>query len=928
MRFTLDAAVATYTTLVNPTRPIPHAVQRLTGISDATVRDAPHFNSVRAEVAEFIGDAAVVGHNVSFDLAFLAAEALEFPGPALDTLDLATLLDPTAGGYRLSALADRYGVAAPLQHRALADADLARQLFLVLDERLRALPPDLRRELLALAEPAGWSLATLLRDLLEEETPSRPTPAGRARPAPPAPREPEPPEGAAAAEKRPAALQRPDPAIWEAPDLAERVLAAGAGHPERFGAFERRDEQVGMLRAVADAVEAGRHLAVEAGTGTGKSLAYLIPTALHALREGEGVVVSTHTINLQEQLLANDVPVLRLLLRDVVGEEAAATLRVAPLKGRRNYLCLRRAEQERRGPAVPLREARLLGRILVWLRTTETGDRAELRVEQEEEEAWTRLSAEGEDCLAGGRCRFVRDGSCFLLRARRRAEQAHILVVNHALLLSDLAAGGTVLPRAGTVVIDEAHHLEDVATERLGARVSAASFHELLDAAQRSGARGAQAGLVAALAAAAGAVRALGATAAPVAQALHEDAAALARQTERARESIDPLFAALAAFVREQLGERYGEEQRLRVSGAQRAQPAWSRIEVLWEEAWTRLRALAEALASLEAPLLAAAGAGLREAEDLLGEALSLREALIERGAESGRLITELDPALVLWISSAPRRGTAQLSAAPLAIGPHLAEEFFSQRRCVILTGATLCSEARFDYLRERVGLAEADEARFGSPFDYRRAVQLLLPTDMPAPNERGYQSALEETLIDLAMASEGRALALFTSHAALRATAAGIRGPLEEAGILVLAQGLDGSPRRVLDALAQQAPAVVLGTASLWEGVDVPGPAVSLLVIARLPFAVPTDPVFAARSELYDDPFMRYALPQAIVRFRQGFGRLIRRRDDRGVVAVLDGRITGKGYGRAFVRSLPPVNVARLPLGGFGGATAAWLER
>ena len=913
VRFNLDRVETTFSTLINPGMPIPYVVEQLTGISDADVRDAPHFDSVRLDIEGFIADAAVVGHNVAFDLAFLEDAGIIPPGPAFDTFELATLLQPQEREHNLEALARRLGVETPVRHRALADAETSRQVFLALYHSARDLPADLLADLLALGACADWPLVELLREFVPARDVLRP--AGRVRPAPPG----EPATGVDASElpSRPPALGGVVPPLDG--DAAVRVLAAGARNPEPFGAFEERAEQIGMTRAVAQALGAGRHLVVEAGTGTGKTLAYLIPAALYALREGARVIISTNTINLQEQVLEKDVPALRRLLADAVGAEVAAALRVAPLKGRRNYLCRRRLLAERWAESNTTADVRLLARILLWLRTTETGDRAGFRLLPGEDAIWNRFSAEGEDCLAGGTCSFVRDGSCFLLRARRRAEAAHIVVVNHALLLSDLAAGGTALPAADTVIIDEAHHLEEEATQHLGASFSGESFREPLERLHRTGPRGAPAGLAAAVR---GKAQAAGCA----------DVAALAEAlpgaTRAAADALDSLFADLLAFTDEHSDDRFGAEQRLRLTAGRRAQPAWSRVEIVWESAWERLRALDDRLHRLHEALLEIAPSALPDAEDLAAEVDALRDLLADRAEQCGRLLTQLDDALITWLTASARTGAIRISAAPLRVADLLTEQLFGRRRCVVLTGATLSAEGRFDFLRHSVGLEEADEARFGSPFDYRRAVTLLLPTDVPGPADPAYGHAVQEMLIDLILASEGRALALFTSHAALRAAAKAIRRPLQEAGILVLAQGIDGAPARLLSTLAENPRAAVLGTASLWEGVDMPGPSVSLVVIARLPFSVPTDPVFAARSELFEDSFREYSLPRAIVRFRQGFGRLIRRRDDRGVVVVLDGRIIAKGYGEAFVRSLPPVSVRRLPARDLASFAAEWLHR
>ena len=932
VRFSLDGPLDEFTTLVNPGIPIPLQITQITGISDADVQDAPYFDSVRADVEAFLGESELVGQNLGFDLAFLEAAGVRPPGPIFDTLELAAVLEPARPDRSLGALAKRYGVPAPVAHRALADAETTRGVFLAQVQLARALPDDLLRDLVALEGDGGWSPAVLLREIAEARASL--VDAAHRRPEPPMPRArpldlvttAQPSQDAAA--PTPQVLpETPVAREGEAlslsaqalPEQALATLSAGAQHADLFGAFEQRAEQEGMTRAVAETLETGGQLLVEAGTGTGKSLAYLIPVALDALRSGRRVVISTNTLALQEQLLAQDVPALRTLLADVVGTQAAEGLRVAVLKGHGNYLCLRRTLHERSGGGVSALDARLLGRILVWLRETVSGDRAELRMTPPEAALWPRFSAEGSECLSDRNCPFVHDGRCFLLRARRAAEAAHVVVINHALLLSDLAAGGSAVPAADTVVIDEAHHLEDAATQHLGTTISSGMFAELLERAQRRTAQGRDAGLAGAVLAA---VEAIDRESAEGAQ-LRAVASALGPAVQAARDGMDRFFHLLRDFVAAQANGGMLAEQRLRLTRGLRAQPDWSNVEVGWEAAFEPLRAVDGALATLEQDLQAAG----EPFEELRADVEALRGSIAQTSEQAGRLLLHHDAATVVWLFVNGRSGEVSVNAAPLRVDDILQSELFSRRRSVILTGATLCTEGSFDFLRERLGLAEAREEHFGSPFDYRRAVRLLIPEDMPEPNNPAYQQSVARALIDLVRACDGRALALFTSHGALRATADAIRAPLEQTGIRVLAQGPDGSAAKVVQALTEDSRSVVLGTATLWEGIDVPGEAVSLLVIARLPFAVPTDPVYAARSELYETPFFNYAVPQAIVRFRQGFGRLIRRRSDRGVVALLDGRITHKGYGSSFLRSLPPTQEDHTSLAQLGTLAAEWLS-
>lgn len=899
VRFDPHGGCETFHTLVDPKRSIPYRIQRLTGITDDDVAGKPLFAEISADLEAFIGDDPIVGQNVSFDRTFLDRAGIAPRGPAFDTQELATILLPDLLEHNLRAIAGRLAIDFPVQHRALADAEAARQVFLALRERLCALPPALLDEAARIAAAVDWPISHLLREVLDE-MPALVTQDGPSlmhgvvRP----------PQKHGAALHADAADVQPVDA-----DEIERLLTTAARSVVE--GYEERPQQVQMARAVCDALNQNEELLVEAGTGIGKSLAYLLPAARYALDNGSRVVVSTNTINLQGQLLGQDIPIVRKLLPD------GDALQAAQLKGRRNYLCLLRWSNLRRAPSMTPDEARLLVRLLLWLPHTETGDRAELRLGQGEESVWNRLSAQNEACLAAP-CVFVKDGSCFLLRARRRAEAAHLLVVNHALVLSDVAVGGGVIPEYRHLIVDEAQHLEDEATNQFGFHAGEDDVASVLD---RISTRGG--GLVASLR---GSVRG------PIAQSvtgqeLLDLAGRAADAGDRARSLLPDFFLRLAGFVRQQNERGSDYDDRLLLTRAMRVQPDWADVELAWENLSAALRDALSTLQSIHSALQSPDAARLPDYEALLGETTELLLTGETLRVGIGAIVLHDDPNTVAWLTHGGRSGAgAGVSSAPLRVAELLQERLFSQKESTVLTSASLTSEGKFDYMRETLGLTEANELLLGSPFDYGSSTIVLVPQDMPEPNQPGYMASLQQALIELVRASRGRALALFTSHSSLRAAHAGIKRALEEEQILVLGQNIDGSPRQLIRALREHPRTLVLGAASFWEGVDVVGEALSLLIIARLPFSVPDDPVFQARSELYDDPFNQYAVPQAVLRFKQGFGRLIRRKTDRGVMAVLDGRIHTKSYGQAFLRSLPPCTVHRAPVVQMGALVTQWL--
>jgi DNA polymerase-3 subunit epsilon/ATP-dependent DNA helicase DinG len=901
--FDRDGVQDEYRTLIKPLHPPPYRVERLTGIHAAELQNAPHFAAVASEVAEFVGESPVVGQNIEFDTTFLARSGVWVAGAQYDTHDLAQLLLPGLHDYSLRGIAEHLGIEFPVRHRAHADADATRAVFLALRRRLADLPGWLLAEVQRLATAADWSLASLTAEVLAERPAGADTVAGLAS------------ELLAPLEDSGKPLNGGGTASVQDAEVIDLLRRAG-GLTEHFAAFEQRPEQEKMAQAVNRALTNGRHLLVEAGTGTGKSLAYLLPAALQAIRSRERVVVSTDTIGLQEQLIEKDLPVVRDLLSAMETEP----LRVASLKGRRNYLCLQRWSALRHTATSDKDEARLMARLLVWLGRTQTGDRAELNLHSSADAAWSRMTAENAPCLQIV-CPFVKNGTCFLYRARKRADAAHVLVVNHALLLSDIATGGHVLPPYQRLIIDEAHNLEDESTSRLAFSATEADLNDFLDRiGRRAGERAS--GLAGSINDAsrgnAGDLLTPGAYMAGV-------SASLVTAAARVRARLNEPYRLLARVLAEcGPDDRDPGDSRLLVTRSTRVQRLWSELEISAENLDAAMVDLMALLDDVRGML--EIDQGLLDQDAITGEVADLCQVGAELQYGWSHALLEEDPSLICWLERDRNSGEVALKTAPLEVAEVLRRELFEAKDSVILTSATLSTDDRFDFLRERVGLDDADELLLGSPFDFHASTLIALPNDLPDPNQAEFVPNISELLIETLRASQGRALVLFTSYGSLNGVYETIKAPLEQEGILVLGHGIDGSPRQMLAALRENPRTVLLGTASFWEGVDVIGEALSLLVIVRLPFAVPTDPIYQARSALYDEPFEQYAVPNAILRFRQGFGRLIRSKTDRGVLLVLDRRLRARAYGDTFLRSLPRCTLRDLASREVAGAVEEWL--
>jgi ATP-dependent DNA helicase DinG len=914
IRFHGDREEARWSSFVHPGCRIPPLITQLTGITDAMVSDAPGIKELLPIIREFVGDAAVLGHNIPFDLAFFRKHRLWADQESVDTFELASALLPRAPRYNLGALCAHLGIPASATHRALDDALAAFELYRKLAEIARGLPTAFLAEMVRFGQDVEWGGDSVLEEaysarLREEgalaQMPGIPFPVFEPETAHPLHGGREIP---AAAVKKLVPHEKTEALD---PEAMAALLDTNGPFGGEFPGYERRPQQMEMTEAVARAFSESSHLMVEAGTGTGKSLAYLIPAVHWALRNGERVVVSTNTINLQDQLLQKDFPdLVRILKLDA---------RAAVLKGRSNYICPRKFEaMRRRGPENP-DEVRVLAKTILWLTETATGDRSEINLNGPAERAiWGQLSAEDELCSPEG-CLLFRRNACPFLRARKAAECAHILIVNHALLVADLAAENRVLPEYRYLVVDEGHQLESAATDGLSFRCTGADLERSLR--ELGTAHSGWLGMLM--------------TRVNKKDVDKEAAAFVRARVDELLAVIDSALRGSRAFFRSidqfVAGQIDGPPKeytlQYRIIPAVRTQPGWEVVE----EAWENLRAVFSDAARIAAALGEKVRGGEAEDEDNSNELSLLLTGWARRTAATvdslHQIIAKPNPQTINWVEIPRDRDVRTLYSAPLHVGPLVERFLWHTKYSIVLTSATLTAAGEFDYLRDRLNADEADTLVVGSPFDYENSALLYLVTDIPEPgNTRAYQHTLNRGLIELCKATRGRALILFTSYSQLRQTAQVIQGPLARDGIIVYEQGEGASRHALLETFKAAEQAVLLGTRSFWEGVDVPGPALSVLALTKLPFDVPSDPIISARGETFEDSFNQYSLPEAILRFRQGFGRLIRTKTDRGVAVILDRRILTKAYGRSFIASLPDCTKEQGSISDLPARAARWL--
>ena len=915
--FGREGVVDRFSQTIDPGRPLPLEIQRLTGIGNQDVAGSPTLDAMALDIRRRIGSLTIVGHNVEFDIRMLASGGITLPNRSMDTYRLATLLMANMPNYSLTQVAISLGLDPGPEHRALPDADRAAAVFGELLKRIDEYDERTLQQAARFAQQAGWAEAQLFRAAADRKVSGPLFALDDTRDLPPELRFAEPRE-------RPEALQRTGSTTPLDPDAIELLLSKDGPLPHVLERYEPRPAQIRMAASVARALEAEEELLVEAGTGTGKSLAYLLPAAMYAIERGERVVVSTDTISLQDQLYGKDLPDVRTVLKESGQTEE---LRVAVMKGRANYLCLRRWFEHMDDPIEDAADASLRAKILLWLAHTRTGDKAELRMNREEDMHWRKFASERGRC-SPKRCPYARVNQCFLYRARHLAANAHIVIANHSLVLSN-STQGFVLPPFEHLIIDEAHHLEGEATSQFSWSVNGSTIEEPVrslispDGVQHGGYFSTTSSFLA---------RSSDANAVKNAPLAREKAALGSQQSLTVSTLAGELMSRLGEFLPAPRGTRQSFSDQLRVTDAMRMRGPWNELVLIWEQLDAALLQILDSgrwfLKALDALSIPDDDTNpeSQQRDELTMELQSSLEELTTVRIQLLKAFGQDEGTRVFWIERSPVQAIISINGAPLDVSDLLRQEVFNEAKTTVLTSATLMIDGSFDYIAERLGLREARRLPLGSPFDHEKSTLVFVPDDMPDPNHQNFQATVNATLLDLLAASQGRALVLFTSHSALQATHRAIKRPLERQNIAVLGQRIDGSFRQIVEQLRNNPGTVVLGTSSYWEGVDIVGPALSLLVIVKLPFPVPSDPVFEARCELSNDPFNDLSVPQAVLRFKQGFGRLIRSSSDRGVCVVLDRRIISRRYGDSFLHSLPATTFQVGSTYDLPAATARWL--
>jgi len=914
----------TFSSFVRPGKAIPPFITQLTGITDDMVADAPSLEDILTDVIRLLAEAILVAHNVGFDAHFLNRSLdrcgySPFTGRRLDTVDLLRMLYPTLPSYQLGAVSEAFGIEHERKHQADSDAEATALLFANCVHKLRDLPLlSLQRlgELFNGYDDMSWFIQlTLQRKELETSL-----------------------DANNHAYFNQLAMKagdwsdvQPARADWNEETLSNMTFEQYMDEVrERFRQlmpdYEEREAQSIMFSEVHEALDGERHLLIEAGTGTGKSLGYLLPSLYYGAKQQKKIVVSTHTINLQEQLRQRDIPLLH--------EVSPFPFRAAIFKGRGNYICLRKFDTKvrMREYVSPNEDLMTAAQMIIWLGETETGDQEELNFGNKGAEFWETVASDADSCLNRA-CPWFR--RCFYHRAKHEANVADIVITNHSLVFTDIQAEHRLLPGYEQLVVDEAHHLEEVAGKHLGLQLSYFSFvHPFGRLVKDSRGGGLISQLIALL---------HGESEAGV-PAWIETLDELGQSLTGIRENWDKLFELMYALMSAQAGAQASQTEagqsvfRIRPKEHPAGWPTISETESnVYADLNKAVRTLEKTLTDMKEKLDDTPIVNL--ITDLNGAVKDLARVRddIREFVRANKLDT------VYWIEATTqfKAKSIHLYAVPADVSEQLRMHLFEPKKSVILTSATLSVQKTFQYACEQLGLEGMEQegrlktVQLPSPFNYREQALVIIPRNFPqlkgAGGDPHFVSLLVQSLTDSAVELGGRMLVLFTSYRMLRQVYDPLKEALERHQIQVLGQGVDSSNRSKLTRrFRQQSASVLLGTSSFWEGVDIPGDALTCLAIVRLPFQPPNHPLVEAKSEMLlaqkQNPFMKLSIPQAVIRFKQGFGRLVRSTKDRGIVLIYDTRVLETYYGKYFLYSLPGPKIEHMHIGQIVPRMREWL--
>ena len=885
-----DEIIDKRNTLLNPNKSIPPFITNLTNITNDDVKDAPVFHEKADKVIELFKDSYLIAHNVPFDMGFLNFE-LENNGrpilrnPVIDTVELSRILFPKAPGYKLSQLADYLDIEHDDPHRALSDAIVTAELFLKLKEKLKSLPYETLSHLLNLEKMFKSDLFELLNEFMERASfevakdPQLVTHNGLAF-------------------KMEEEIVEDDNVIDSSfGDYLDNIYEENGSLEAHLTNYEKREGQRDMSETIFDAFQVKKHALIEAETGTGKSLAYLIPALYEAKKDNKRIIVSTYTTQLQTQLLEEEIPLIKSLV--------PFTFHAVLLKGRNHYISLERFSHELGNNQADNYDITLTKAILlIWLTETLTGDLDEIQLPTSGYAFFNRISTDAENQVDVYSPWFRYS---FYTRAKRKAQKADLIITNHALLCTDMFNDYQFLPSYNKLIIDEAHHLENTAAHHYGLKLDNITLHFTLNQIGKSEDN-----------------KIFSQITGKYAATLQEIPLEKWNKTfDNTKLEIDEFFQYLHAYIIRQRKKNKALSDvgriQYRFDDQDEDTTSWNAMKEMVARITFQFRDLIHMLSLIDSYLEQEKNYDKYDKQDFLNMIENL-QTFIDRFELL--FLVEQTVNHVQWIEvdSKGMNSTVHLYSEPTDVSSLLMDELFAKKDSVVLTSATLTMKDDFHFIVKRLGLPENRliTQQINSPFSFKEQVQLLVPNDFPDikyGNMDDYTYATSEAILSLAEITEGRMLVLFTSYDMLRNTYKLLKEIMDDDKYMIIGQGItSGSRSRLKKNFQSFERSILLGTSSFWEGVDIPGKDLSCLMIVRLPFQPPNHPVYEAKSkELKENgknPFMELSLPNAVIKFKQGFGRLIRSTNDRGIVFICDARIIKARYGKIFTDSIPEVPI------------------
>ena len=863
-----------FETLVNPGVSVPPHITSLTGINDVMLAKAPTSEEVATQLRPLLAGKVMVAHNASFDSGFLQALVGSLSNKWIDTLQLTKIIFPRLPSYSLRYLIKRFSLTSSPKHRAYADTLALEELFFYLQEEAYKLSLQEIQNIYYFLQDEEQGLSFFFENILQEKIKNFNFDQSLTVPQ--------------LEQKEDEGNLERESLIW-VPEELVKMFYPGGSIAQGFTVYEQRSEQIKMMKAVTKAFSQKRFLVVEAGTGVGKSLAYLVPALAWAVSQREKVVVATHTIALQEQLWHSDIRFLQ--------QNLPFKFKAVVLKGRNNYFCLYKWKTLQDSVStLSWSEKVFMARLGHWLVREKTGDKDTITLRGWETEMFSQLSSNKENCL-GGQCPFFND--CFYQNARKKAQAADLIIVNHSLLLSNVKTGDVLLPEYHYLIIDEGHHLEDEGTKQFTETFSLREFQKKVTQLRKKKDGFRKPGLVY-----------IWSNYLHLPPEVLPDVKKIIADVDKCslltNEKVDVILQNTGTLP----------SKTIRINEQVYQQKWWENLTILFENLFVvgtdLLSFLTQLYNRLEGDCSELIGEdSLKDLRTYIGE--------IKSDLELGeKFFHTLEEEYVYWLELKVVPRELLLHITPVNIADLCRDFLFANLMTTVLTSATLSVAENFDFLIERLGLPHelVDTLQIPSPFFYEEQSLLLIDSSLPDPartREEDYNLALKQALYTILQATGGRTLVLFTSHKQLQNTYDSLKTLLQKKGLELYADGLDGHRHVLLAELKNNPAAIVFGANTFWEGIDLPGASLTAVIMIRLPFWPPHHPLVEARVEaMYNEGkngFFNYSLPQAVLRFRQGYGRLIRTIDDWGVVIVLDNRLLKKRYGKVFLQSLPQQN-------------------